>query len=32
MEIVELTKKHSEKAPGVGKATQTTGIGGVTND
>ena len=32
MEIVELTKKHSEKAPDVGKTTQTTGIGGVIND
>lgn len=30
--IVKSAKKRSEKAPGVGRETQITEIGGVTND
>lgn len=30
--IVKLAKKRSEKAPGVGRETQITEIGGITND
>lgn len=32
LEIVELAKKRSEKAPGVGKATEIREIGGTAND
>ncbi len=32
LEIVKLAKERSEKAPGVGRGTQITEIGGVTHD